>query len=113
MTGLEAKNYLTEIYNAFTPAQKAKHWQLKFPGQTPGTGPAKSNRGGTTGLTSQIAELKTAMSTAATAISEFTATTKRAADDDQSDLTKDSCWGRNRDSPALGRQETVPKKPKT
>jgi protein subunit release factor B len=63
-------------------------------------------------LTSQIAEFKTAMSTAATAISDFTATTKRAADDEESELTKDSGWGRNRDSPALGRQETVPKKSK-
>ncbi len=92
---------------------KAKHWQLKYPDQVPGPGPAKSNRGGTTGLTSQIAEFKTAMSTAATAISKFTATTKRAADDEESELTKDSGWGRpNRENPALGRQETVPKKSK-
>ena len=112
VTGLEAKNYPDEIYNAFTPAMKAKHWQLKYPDQVPGTGPAKSTRGDTTGLTSQIAEFKTAMSTAATAISDFTATTKRAADDEESELTKDSGWGRNRDSPALGRQETVPKKSK-
>ena len=117
VTGIEDKRYPTDVYLAFTPAQKAKHWQLKNPDQTPGTGPAKSNRRDTTGLNSQIAELKTAMSTAATAISEFTATTKRAADDDQSDLTKDSGWGRprdgNRDNPALARQETCPKKPKT
>ena len=46
------------------------------------------------------------------AISDFTATTKRAADDEESELTKDSGWGRNRNSPALGRQETVPKKSK-
>ena len=112
MTGIENKIYPTEIYNTFTPAQKAKHWQLKFPGQTPGTGPAKSTRGDATGMTSQLAEFKTAMSTAASAISDFTATTKRAADDEESELTKDSGWGRNRDSPALGRQETVPKKSK-
>ncbi len=57
------------------------------------------------------------MSTAATAISDFTAATqKRAADDKESDLTRDSGWGRlrdnNRDNPALGRQDSVTKKPK-
>ncbi len=57
------------------------------------------------GMTSQIAEFKTAMSTAGTVISDFTAATKRTADDEESDLTKDSGWGRNRDSPALGRQD--------
>jgi hypothetical protein len=112
VTGIENKIYPDEIYNTFTPAQKAKHWQLKYPGQTPGTGPAKSTRGAATGMTSQLAEFKTAMSTAATAISDFTAATKRAADDEESELTKDSGWGRNRDSPALGRQDSVPKKSK-
>ncbi len=48
MTGIENKIYPTEIYNTFTPAQKAKHWQLKFPGQTPGTGPAKATIGAAT-----------------------------------------------------------------
>ena len=112
MTGLEAKIYPTNVYATFTPAMKAKHWQLKYPGQTPGTGPAKSTRGDATGMTSQLAEFKTAMSTAASAISDFTATTKRAADDEESELTKDSGWGRNRDSPALGRQDSASKKPK-
>ena len=103
-----------DIYTTFTPAQKAKHWQLRHPGQTPGTGPAKGARGAATapGMTSQIAEFKTAMSTAATAISDFTAVTKRAADDEESDLTKDSGWGRNHDSPALGRQDSASKKSK-
>ncbi len=115
MTEIENKIYPDEIYNAFTPAQKAKHWQLKYPGQTPGTGPAKSTRGAATtpNMTSQLAEFKTAMSTAATAISDFTAATKRAADDEESELTKDSGWGRNRDSPALGRQDSASKKSKS
>jgi hypothetical protein len=57
VTGIEAKRYPTEIYNTFTPAQKAKHWQLLHPGQTPGTGPAKGARGAAPapGMTSQIA----------------------------------------------------------
>ncbi len=119
MTGLEAKIYPPAIYNAFTPAMKAKVWQLRNPGQTPGTGPAKGARGAApaSGMTSQIAAFETAMSTAATAISDFTAATqKRAADDEESDMTRDSGWGRprntNRDNPALGRQDSASKKPK-
>ncbi len=95
---------------------KAKHWQLLNPGRTPGTGPAKGTRGAAPapGMTSQIAAFKTAMSTAATAISDFTAATqKRTADDEESDLTRDSEWGRpNRDNPALGHQDSASKKPK-
>ncbi len=34
LTGIEAKHYPTEIYLTFTPAQKAKHWQLMHPSQT-------------------------------------------------------------------------------
>jgi hypothetical protein len=63
-------------------------------------------------MTSQIAEFQTAMSTAATAISDFMAATKRAADDEESELTKDSGWGRNRNNPALGRQDSASKKSK-
>ncbi len=77
VTGIEAKRYPTEIYNTFTPAMKAKHWTLLHPSQTPGTGPAKGTRGAAPapGMTSQIAEFQSAMSTAATVISDFTAET--------------------------------------
>ncbi len=119
MTGIKAKRYPMAIYNTFTPAMKAKHWQLMNPGQTPGTGPAKGTRGTApaSGMTSQIAEFQTAMSTAVTAISDFMAATqKHAADDEESDLTRDSRWGclcdNNRDNPALGRQDSVLKKSK-
>jgi hypothetical protein len=58
VTGLKAKINPSEIYNTFTPAQKAKVWQLRNPGRTPGTGPAKGTRGAAPapGMTSQIAE---------------------------------------------------------
>ena len=119
VTGIKAKRYPMAIYNTFTPAMKAKHWQLMNPGQTPGTGPAKGTRGTApaSGMTSQIAEFQTAMSTAVTAISDFMAATqKHAADDEESDLTRDSRWGclcdNNRDNPALGRQDSVLKKSK-
>jgi hypothetical protein len=118
VTGIEAKHYPTDVYNTFTPVQKAKHWQLMHPGKTPGSGPAKGTRGGTgataSGMTNQITEFKTAMSSAATAISDFTAATqKHAADDKESNLTRDSGWGcPNRDNPALGPQDLATKKPK-
>ena len=121
MTDVEAKIYPADVYNSFTPAQKAKHWQLRNPSKTPGSGPAKGVRGGTgataSGMNHQIAEFKTAMSSAATAISDFTAATQKcAADDKESDLTRDSGWGRardtNRDNLALGRQDSASKKSK-
>jgi hypothetical protein len=98
VTDVEAKRYRPKIYNNFTPAQKAKHWQLLNPGKTLGSGPAKGARGGTgataSGMNYQIAKFKTAMSSAATAILDFTAATqKRTANDEESDLTGDSGWG--------------------
>jgi hypothetical protein len=118
VTDVEAKFYPTDVYNSFTPAQKAKHWQLMNPGKTPGSGPAKGARGGTgataSGMNHQIAEFKTAMSSAATAISDLTtATKKRTAIDEELDITRDSGWGRNRsnnrENPALARQDPAKK----
>ena len=120
VTNVKAKRYPTDVYNSFIPAQKAKHWQLMNPGKTPGSGPAKGARIGTdatvSGMSHQIAEFKTTMSSAVTAILVFTAATqKHTANDEESDLTRDSGWGRpcgdNRDNPALARQEAG-KKPK-
>ena len=91
------------------------------PVQTPGTGPAKGARGGAgataSGMTSQLAEFKSAMSTAATAISDLTAATqKRTADDEESDQIRDGEWGHprdnNRDNPVLGCQDLASKKSK-
>jgi hypothetical protein len=112
-----ARWYSPEDYAKFTPTKKQKHYQLmqlKKAGKTPG----RTNRSSAT-----VAELTTAVSAvsaAALAISELTAaTTKRAAaeceetnDDDA--IGADSKWGWNRNNPAVaGRQERVPKKPKT
>jgi hypothetical protein len=121
VTDIEAKRYPDEIYLTFTPAQKAKHWQLMHPGQTPGTGPAKGARGGAaataSGMTSQIAEFISATPTAATRILDLTAAAqKHAAGDEESDQTRDGGWGRprdnNPDNPALGRQDSALKKSK-
>ena len=115
---VEAKRYPTEVYNKFTPAQKAKHWQLMNPSKTLGSRPVKSSKSGpgetASGINLSVAEFKTAMSSAATAILDLTAATKWAADE-ESDLTGDSGWGcscgNNRDNPALAHQEAG-KKPK-
>ena len=118
VTDVKAKHYPTGIYNSFTPAQKAKHWQLMNPSKTLGSGPAKGARGGTSATTSgmnhQIAEFKTAMSSAATAILDFTAgTQKRTANNEELDLTGDSGWGcshgKNCDHSALGCQDPAKK----
>ncbi len=118
VTNVEAKHYPPEIYTNFTPGQKAKHWQLMNPSKTPGSGPAKGARGGTSGTVSgmnhQITEFKTAMSSADTAISDFTAATqKRTVNDKELDLTGDNGWvrdrGNNRENPALARQDLAKK----
>ena len=44
VTNIENKRYPLEIYNNFTPAQKATHWQLCNPEKTPRSGPAKSTK---------------------------------------------------------------------
>jgi hypothetical protein len=74
------------------------------PGKTPGSGPTKVS-----GVGLSVSEFKTAMSSAVTAILDFTvAANKRTADKDL-DLTRDSRWGcpcgNNRNSPALARQD--------
>jgi hypothetical protein len=79
--------------------------------------PAKTSNSSAT-----VAELTTAVSavsTAALAISELTAAnTKRAAaecgETTDSDAIGEPKWGRNRKNPVVaGRQEHVPKKPRT
>jgi hypothetical protein len=83
---------------------------------------ATRNSGKTNNSSATVAELTTAISAvsaAASAISELTAaTTKRAATEcgeiNDSDAIGEPKWGHNCNNPAVaGRQEHVPKKPKT
>ena len=116
MTTVEACWYCPEDYAKFTPVKKQKHWQLmqlKKARKTPGR---------TSNISATVAELTTVVSSvsaAALAISELTAmTTKRTAAEygqtKDDDAIIDSEWGRNRNNPAVaGRQEHVPKKPRT
>ncbi len=113
MTNIEAKHYPTKVYNTFTPAQKAKYWQLMNPGKTPGSGPTKSLRSGpdanASGVGLLVSEFKTAMSSAVTVVLDFTAATNKRTANKDSDLTGDSGWGcsrgNNHNNPALARQD--------
>jgi hypothetical protein len=116
VTTVEAWYYSPEDCAKFTPAKKQKHFQIMRAAK------AARSPGKTSNSSATVAELTTAVSAvsaAALAISELTAaTTKRAAaecgETTDSDAIAEPPWGRNRNNPAIaGRQEYVPKKPKT
>jgi hypothetical protein len=116
VTTVEARYYSPEDYAKFTPAKKQKHFQLMRATK------AARNSGKTNNSSATVAELMTAISTvsaAALAISELTAaTTKLTAaeygETINSDVIAEPEWERNRNNPAVaGRQEHVPKRPKT
>ena len=116
MTTVEARYYSPDEYAMFTPAEIQKLFQLMRAAKA-AKNPAKTSSNSTT-----IAELTSAVSAvsaAASAVSELiAASAKRAAADcgvstDNDDYDNPS-WGHNRDNPAVaGRQEHVPKKPRT
>jgi hypothetical protein len=116
VTTVEAHYYSPDEYAKFTPAKKQTHFQLMCAAKAARSLAKTSNSSAT------VAELTTAVSAvsaAASAISELTAaTTKRAATEcretNDSDAIGELEWGRNCNNPAVaGRQEHVPKKPKT
>ncbi len=116
MTPVEARYYSPDEYAKFTPAKKQKHFQLMRAAKA-AKSPAKTSSTSTT-----IAELTSAVSAvsaAASAVSELTAASAKRANFDcevsnDNDDNDNPTWGRNRDNPAVaGRQEHMPKKPRT
>ncbi len=116
MTTVEARYYSPDAYAKFTPAEKQKHFQLMRAAKA-AKSPAKTSSTLTT-----IAELTSAVSAvsaAASAVSELTAASAKRATADcgvstENDDNDNPTWGCNRDNPAVaGRQEYVPKKPRT
>jgi hypothetical protein len=116
VTTVKARYYAPEDYAKFTPAKKQKRFQLMWATK------ATRNPGKTNNSSATVAELTiafSAVSAAALAISELTAaTTKRAAaecgETNGSDAIGEPDYGRNSNNPAVaGRQEHMPKKPKT
>jgi hypothetical protein len=104
VTTVENKHYPEAEYAKFTPAEKAKHWQLRNPGKERGTGSSGGRKSGISAT--NVSDFASAISSAVSAISALSDTTKRTADD--MELDDDST---NRKNPALARQP--PKKPKT
>jgi hypothetical protein len=107
---------LPEDYAKFTPTEKQKHFQL-MQAKKAARSPAKTSNSSAT-----VAELTTAVSAvsaAALAIFELIAkTTKRATaecgETNDSDAIGEPRWGRNCNNPVVaGRQEHMPKKPRT
>jgi hypothetical protein len=71
------KHYSTSEYNKFTPAEKAKLWQLKNPRKSHGTGPPGRKTNKSSATVAELTSAITTVSVAASAISELTAATTK------------------------------------
>jgi hypothetical protein len=107
------------VYNNFTPDKnKAKHFQLRNPGKTPGTGLSGRKTNKSSATVAELTSALIAVSMAASDISELTAvTTKQTAaekggtNDNDSNVDNEIPFGRNRNNPTLVCfQGSVPKK---
>ena len=98
VTTVKNKHYPEAEYAKFTPAEKAKHWQLRNPGKERGTGSAGGRKSGISAT--NITDGASAISSAVSAISALSDSAKRAADEEMPD--DDST---NRKNPALARQQ--------
>jgi hypothetical protein len=116
VTTIEACYYSPDEYAKFTPTKRQKHFQLMHAAKA-AKSPAKTNS--TSATVAELTSAVSAVSAAASAVSELTvATTKHTAAEcevtNDSDATDGPGWGCNCDKPAVaGRQEHVPKKPRT
>jgi hypothetical protein len=100
VTTVENKHYPEEVYAKFTPAEKAKHWQLRNPGKECGTGPTGGRKSGVSAA--NVSDFATAISSTVSAISALSDSTKRTNEEgtDDDPPTNQS----NHDNPALARQ---------
>ena len=96
-THIKNKHYPDEVYAKFTPAEKARHWQLKHPGQERGTGSTGGRKSGVSAT--NVSDFATAISSAVSTISALTDTTKRANEEGTDDDPPND--QSNRDNPAL------------
>jgi len=106
VTTVENKHYPEEVYAKFTPAEKANHWQLRNPGKERGTGHASGRKSGVS--VTNVSDFATAISSAVSAISALSDTTKRTNEEGTDDVPTDQS---NRNNPALARQQTKKTKP--
>ena len=97
VTTVENNHYPKEVYAKFSAAEKAKHWQLRNPGKERGTGSAGGRKSGISAT--NVSDFASAISSAVLSISALSDTTKRTADDEETDDDPS-----NRKNPALVRQ---------
>jgi len=76
VTTVENKHFPEEVYTKFSAVKKATHWQLRHPGKERGTGPAGGRKSGVS--VTNVSDFATAISSAVSAISALSDTTKRA-----------------------------------
>ena len=110
-THIEKKRYSKAEYQKFTPAQKAKLWQLHNPGMIPGAGNKTSGKSLADLTDSKIAALTTAVSPVVSMISSLFNATAKLADLAASETpdTPGSDDISNRSNPALACQAQCPK----
>jgi len=87
------------VYAKFSPAEKAKHWQLRNPGKKRGTSPTGGRKSGVSAT--NVSDFATAISSAVLAISVLSDTTKCANEEGTDDDPTDQS---NRNNPALAHQ---------
>jgi hypothetical protein len=111
-THIKKKRYPRDEYNKFTPAEKAKHWQLFHPNTTPGTGPMTSAKRSASSIDSKLEKLTTAVTSAVSVISSLSNTTAKLVGSSVPDSPASDDMS-NRNNPALACQGQIPKKNRT
>ncbi len=111
-THIVKKYYSKAEYKKFTPAKRARLWQLNNPDVTPGTGKKTSGKCTAESMDSKIAALTMAMMSAVSVISSLSNATTKLADSSASEVPDNvGCDdASNRTNPALACQAHTPKK---
>ena len=110
-THIVKKHYSKAEYRKFTPAKKARLWQLNNPGMTPGTGKTSGKRPADS-MDTKIAALTTATTSAMSVISSLSNATAKMADSSAPEVPDHPGCNdtSNRTNPALACQAQVLKK---
>ncbi len=114
-TYIVKKHYSKAEYCKYTPAKKARLWQLNNPGMTPGTGKKTSGKRPADSMDLKIATPTTAMTSAMSVISSLSNATAKMANSSASEVPNNpGCdEASNRTNPALACQPQVPKTQQT
>ena len=77
------------MYAKFTAAEKAKHWQLRYPEKERGTGSTGGKKSGISAT--NVSDFASAISSAVSAISAHSDMTKHSADEGETDDDSSNC----------------------